>query len=345
MSAFDTAGALPQTAPVPIVKPADKKSVIIVGAGIAGLMAARELSLRGWTPIVMDKGRGVGGRMATRRMGAARVDHGAQYFTARDPRFRSHLEAWCARGAARIRQDAAPGTIPAIRYIGLPTMTGVAKNLAAPLSPHLKRRALRVDFDGDTWTVSCEENESYRARWLLLTPPLPQALALLDASGVPLPTADRGELGRITYEKCLAVMATLTGPSRLPEPGWLRLEDPEPLALVADNQRKGVSPVPAVTLHSGPEFAHDRYDAPADEKIAPLVAAAEPYIGASIGEVQVHGWRFAKPKSLFASDHYCHSPLQLALAGDAFGGGRVEGAALSGIAAAEVIIQHSRASS
>ena len=51
---------------------------------------------------VVDKGRGVGGRMATRRLtspdGAARIDHGAQYFTNYDPQFKPMLDEWLVKG-------------------------------------------------------------------------------------------------------------------------------------------------------------------------------------------------------------------------------------------------------
>ena len=52
----------------------------MVGAGMAGLTAAHRLS--GVTEVViLDKGRGVGGRLATRRIGDATIDHGAQFIT------------------------------------------------------------------------------------------------------------------------------------------------------------------------------------------------------------------------------------------------------------------------
>ena len=62
--------------------------IAIVGAGIAGLAAARRLRAAGLTCTLFDKSPGLGGRMATRREGYLRFDHGAQYFTARGPRFR-----------------------------------------------------------------------------------------------------------------------------------------------------------------------------------------------------------------------------------------------------------------
>ena len=66
--------------------------VVIVGAGIAGLVAARELAASGVDVRVVDKGRSVGGRLATRRIGDARLDHGAQFFTVRTPAFRARVD-------------------------------------------------------------------------------------------------------------------------------------------------------------------------------------------------------------------------------------------------------------
>ena len=60
----------------------------IVGAGMAGLACAEELTRLGHAVLLFDKGRGPGGRMSTRRIqtsaGEAYFDHGAQYFTVRD---------------------------------------------------------------------------------------------------------------------------------------------------------------------------------------------------------------------------------------------------------------------
>ena len=45
--------------------------VVVVGAGVAGLTAARSLAAFS-DVVVVDKGRGVGGRLATRRIGLPR---------------------------------------------------------------------------------------------------------------------------------------------------------------------------------------------------------------------------------------------------------------------------------
>jgi predicted NAD/FAD-dependent oxidoreductase len=78
-----------------------KKTCLIVGAGIAGLAAANQLRRNGWAPLVLDKGRGPGGRMATRQRGTTRFDHGAQFFTVRHARFKSVVDDWISRGVVK----------------------------------------------------------------------------------------------------------------------------------------------------------------------------------------------------------------------------------------------------
>ena len=72
--------------------------VLVIGAGISGLLCASELQRAGVSVRVLDKGRGVGGRMATRRMGGGRFDHGAQFFTVREPSFQSYVDEWLQAG-------------------------------------------------------------------------------------------------------------------------------------------------------------------------------------------------------------------------------------------------------
>ena len=72
--------------------------MLILGAGLAGLKAARDLQAGGRRVLVLDKGRGVSGRAATRRWDGVPVDHGAQFFTARSEDFRAQVADWLARG-------------------------------------------------------------------------------------------------------------------------------------------------------------------------------------------------------------------------------------------------------
>ncbi len=314
--------------------------VLIVGAGMAGLCAARELQRAGRSVLLLDKGPGVGGRMATRRIGKATFDHGAQFFTARDSRFAAAIEHWQEIGAAaewcRGFTADADGHV---RWRGQPGMTAVPKHLAHGLSIRTDTKVVSLGQADDHWRVETGSGEIFRAEALLLTPPVPQSLDLLDAGRIPLRPEVRARLTSIIYQRCLAVLAVLAGPSRVPAPGGFA-PAAGPIAWIADNQQKGISTEPAVTIHASHAFSLERWDRDRSASGRLLLEAAQKWLGAVVLEFEVHGWRYSKP--LRVDEQPCvilSTRPPLVLAGDAFAGPRVEGAALSGWAAAEALLE------
>ena len=313
--------------------------VLVIGAGMAGLMAAAQLKRAGRRVLVLDKGRGVGGRLASRRIDGATFDHGAQFITTRDPRFAAVLEQgrqngvmeeWC-RGFAGNQDGHA-------RWRGKPAMSAVAKHLALGLDLHLEIPVVALRLTEKRWRAETTTGRTFTAGAVVLTPPVPQSLALLDAGGIVLAPGMRTRLAAIEYERCLAVMALLDGPSRIPPPGGLTPAD-GPIAWIADNQLKGISAEAAVTIHATHAFSLEHWDRDRQESGRALLDAAAPWLGAGTKTFRVHGWRYSKPMRV--DEERCvlvsQSP-SLVLAGDAFAGPRVEGAALSGWAAAEAIL-------
>ena len=324
------------------------ESCVIVGAGISGLLAAGELGDAGWRATVLDKGRGVGGRMATRRMGGAGFDHGAQFFTVRSERFGALVNDWLAAGAAAewsrgfgdAEGNANPDGHP--RYRGSKGMTSIPKHLARGLDVRTGERVVRVDRDGDGWTVACESGLSVSADALLLTAPVPQSLALAESGNYGLPENARGQLESISYDPCLAVMALLDVASPVPEPGGVQIKG-EPLDWIGDNATKGISDRPALTIHGGPHWSREHYDdGEADVTRALLRLAGERLgvdLAASTVETSLARWRY----SWVTSSHeepclVASEDPPLVFCGDGFGQPKVEGAALSGLAAADGLI-------
>ncbi len=307
---------------------------------MSGLLAARALQGRGLRALALDKGRGVGGRMATRRLEGGAFDHGAQFFTARDPQFKELVDAWQAAGLARTwargfaLSAGGEKTNGEARYCGAAGMAGIAKSLAEGLDLRLGAKVVGVECRSGTWRARTESGESYEARALLLTAPAPQSLELLGASGIELPSEVRGELEAIEYAPCLALLALLSGPSSVPHPGGMWCAG-EPIAWIADNQRKGVSKIygSAVTIHAGQAFSREHWQAPEAEVTAALLDAAAPWLGGAPVKTQLHRWRYSQALRAHASRCVTlREPGLLAFAGDGFGSSRVEGAALSGMA-------------
>ncbi|MGH3145448.1 MAG: NAD(P)/FAD-dependent oxidoreductase [Rubrobacter sp.] len=323
-------------------------SCVIVGAGISGLLAAHDLQAQGWRVNVLDKGRGVGGRMATRRVGNGNFDHGAQFFTVRDERFSGLVEGWLHAGAA---EEWTRGFADATgernddghpRYRGSEGMTSIPKHVARDLDVRTGERVVRVDPGREGWEVACESGLLVTGASLLLTAPVPQALDLAESGNYALPEAARRQLEAVSYDPCLALMALLERPSGVPEPGGVQIKG-EPLDWISDNRRKGISDEPAITIHAGPEWSRAHFEDDAAEITRSLLSLAGDQLDTDLERVtmvtSLARWRYSwvtesHPEScLVASED-----PPLLFCGDAFGQPKVEGAALSGLAAADRLL-------
>lgn len=310
--------------------------VLVIGAGMAGLCAASDLQSRGYPVRVVDKGRGVGGRMATRRIGEATFDHGAQYITASDVRFEAMLQS--AR-AQRVVHAWPPGQSSpphqSLGWLGRDGMTSVPKFLASGLNIQLQRTVVALREEAGRWRVHMADGSSESADAVVLTPPVPQTLAILRAGGVQMKPDVEKMLSSVAYERCLAVMAALDRSPILARVGCFRPES-GPILWMADNRQKGISAGPAVTILATDSFSKEHWDADRDATGRTLLEEAAQWLSAGITAFSVHGWMYSRPQHM---GHYPCMPIEggppLILAGDAFGGSSVEGAALSGWKAAE----------
>lgn len=304
----------------------------MIGAGIAGTTAAQTLFAHGKTVLLLEKSRGIGGRMATRRMGDLRFDHGAQFFTARHPLGQLRVSEWLKTGMLKewfTTQLPDGATEP--HYVSTEGMNALPKSLATGLTVHPNQTVVSIRFAFGCWQVATAEGGCYQAQKLIATPPVPQILAMLEAGGTALEAPVEASLRRIEYHRCLAAMIRLDGPSAVPAPGGFN-PGVAPLIWMADNTLKGLNQGPgAITLHADPEFSLEHWDSPPAEVLERMLRAAGPWLGAAPVEAHLHRWRYARP--LQTHEKLCLSidaPGPLILAGDAFGGPRVEGAYLSG---------------
>lgn len=308
-------------------------TTVIIGAGISGLVLAQRLVAAEALVVVLEKSRGYGGRMATKRVGESVFDQGAQYFTVRDPAFAALAEVWRERGLVKNWPDS-----PHRRLVGAPSMTAVPKALAEGLEilrEHKVTAARRHECG--CWELDVENHGIVRAERLLFTCPVPQALAVLKAGEVDLPEDTAGALGALQYHPCLALLVTLAGPSAVPAEG-LALEN-GPVRWIADNVKKGLAQnaPAAVTIHASAGFAAENYGLPEADVAARLLPAVEKWLGAPVVSATLHRWKFSEPKTTHAERCVWLPELTLGFAGDAFGGPKVEGAVLSGLALAEKV--------
>ena len=318
-------------------------SSLIIGAGMAGLTAARELHQRGWDVVVLDKGRGVGGRMATRRIEQARLDHGAQYFSAKTPEFQRTVQDLVAENVVtEWHLEQATGSdmdFDQPQYIGVDGMNAVAKALARNLTVLPNQTVVSFRAEAAGWLVETESGGQYRANSLLITVPAPQALVLVQKGGFALADADRVALSAITYRPCIAVMVALNQPSHLPAPGVVHYDTGD-VAWVADNAQKGISPdQPSVTIHASADFSQAHFDNDLTVVGQQLIDQLRELIPAgAVSAVQVHRWRYSLADQRYSNPFLvADAPFPLLFGGDGFGAGNVEGAFISGVRMAEFV--------
>lgn len=347
---------------------APKQPIVIIGGGMSGMMAARTLVEAGEDQvIVLDKGRSGGGRLATRQIGNATFDHGAQYFTARTQEFAEHVATWKAEGWVSEWFGS-----PHVRYRAEGGMNRLMRHLAEPLDICVRVRVTSVEPETDGWLLHwvSEENEyvpqaydevlpeevydpgnkaNIRARAIIVTAPPPQALYLLKQGGCQLGEEVAQQLAQVRYLPCLTALLTLDGPSAIKAPGYARANDPsDPIQLVVDNYQKGVSCEPALTVYACGRWSRTHFDEPDEKILAQLIQEAQVFRGSSqIIGAQLKRWRFSLAETTYPgrfADMGLKAPA--VIAGDSFidpqdagQHARIESAALSGISAAKRLLE------
>ena len=293
--------------------------VVVVGAGIAGLSCARALVDGGARVRVLERGRVVGGRLASKRYDGRYADIGAAYFVADDPAFTAQVSSWEARGLARPWTDTLrvyPGggaTTGPVRWAAPGGLRSLAADLADGLDVRLSAPVTTLPEEADA---------------VVLAMPGPQALRLSPPPGIAAAAAGQ------TWQPVIA--AVLTYPSR--EWGDLRgafVNDHPVLATVCDDGDRRGDGAPVLVAHSTGELAAQHLEDP--DAAGPVLAGA---VGELLGlsaqpRVEVHRWTFAQPGG---TDAPYAVDGRVWLCGDAFGRPRVQTAWLSGRAVATAML-------
>jgi len=309
----------------------DSSRIGIVGAGMAGLACARRLAETGIAATVLDKGRGVGGRLATRRADPGlQFDHGAQFVTARTEAFAGLLADAAAAGNAGTWTT---GTRTV--NVGVPGMNALAKHLASGLDIRRGCQVTHVRDSGTGWEVQAGTQTFFFDR-LIVTVPAPQAAALLGADH-PLSR----QIAMVRMLPCWTLMAAFGTGSPAP---FVAEQDPEAaLAWIArDGSKPGRPGADCWVAQASPDWsARHLEEDPAD--IAPRLLAllcerldADP---AGVVHASAHRWRYAKVARPLGAPFARTPSGTLYLGGDWCLGARVEAAWESGSAIAEDLLE------
>lgn len=319
-------------------------AVGVVGAGVAALTCARTLAADGFDVSVFDKGRGPGGRTATRRAEPnLAFDHGAQYYTARDSRFLEVTADWIARGVVaewpgrvvQIESGSVTDTSQQPRYVGVPGMSAMAADLAVGLRVRTGTRVNAVNRGPSGWTIATEDQSTFGPfDFLVVTLPAPQSAELIGSH----PFA--AEAAAIRMTPCWAVMVAFESRVEVPWDG--AFVHGSPLSWVARNSSKPGrgGQADCWVLHAAPEWSTAHIEEAPSEAAGELLRAFSAAVAQRLRphcHLVAHRWRYSQGSDPADRRMLCDPEVGLVLCGDWLAGGRVEGAFLSGLHGADAV--------
>lgn len=347
--------------------PPVQRHIAVIGAGIAGITCARTLAKAGHRVTVFEKSRGAGGRMATRETEFGQFDHGAQYFTVRDPRFEEVLSSasglvrpWSANTVQVLddhgRLMAASLRPPEPHWVAKPGMNALVRQWAQPL---LDAGQLMVD----TQVTRLEADKLHPERWQLQTEgpgseshvysgfdavilaiPSPQAQALLLSSQQS--KALQEELARVTVAPCWTLMVAF--PQALQPtlcslgPQWnvARSSHHRIAWLARESSKPGRGPIERWTIQANTAWSQRHLEDDAERIKAKLLRGFTEVTGirAEPQHAEVHRWRYAQTSKPLGKTHLWEAESNIGLCGDWCLGHRVEDGFVSGLEMALAIL-------
>jgi hypothetical protein len=319
----------------------------VIGAGIAGLSIARALGDTAEIT-VFEKSRGAGGRMSTRRVEGWHFDHGTQFFTVRNPRFKAFLQPHLDEGSVAewrgrvvwLSAGEAPTERPWLEphYVPVPGMNALAKRLAAGVALRTGVEVAPLAEPGaGPWSLYDTAGEPLGDfDWVLSTAPSPQSVRLLDRA---LP-AD-APLRAARYLPCFSLMLGFDG--AWPK-DWIaaKVRGSAIEWLASQSSRPGRPASTALVAQASAEWSAqnlERDPAEAQRELEDALRALGVIEPRSARHSALHRWRYALlDESTAAPGPMIDSARRIAATGDWCRASRVEDAWLAGEALAEQLV-------
>lgn len=288
----------------------------IIGAGLSGLSLATQFKQQfpRLNVVIFEKSKGYGGRIATRRVGQAAFDHGAQ-FIRRSSDSAKWIDLWKSQNLIGPISSA-----PTDLFCAHSGMTKLAKFLASELDVSLEHKVTHLKEAKEGWEILCDQRGATFARNVVLTSPLPQSLEILKNSKISFTP----QLEEIRYAKAIVILIQTKRDWGVSEVYSEGISDD--IFSISNQHLKGTSPTPALTVVMSKTWSENHFnisDEEIKEKAIEVFTSQSPKT--EIIDATVKKWRYAEPASGWIS--YFEEPApKLFLAGDAFGGPSLLGA-------------------
>jgi renalase len=320
--------------------------IAVIGAGMAGLSCAKHLGEHSFHTTIFEKGRGLGGRLATRRAddGIA-FDHGAQFIVARSPLFGKVIKEAIRNGSADYWRpvNLNEGSFGSGDWIvGVPAMNALVKPFARGVDIRLQNEVVTIrQYDGKYY-IRTQNNEAEECFDIVIcTIPAPQAQVLLAFNSDII-----NALKKVSIAPCWALVVTFSSPFNAGFDVWR--SNSHDITWVSRNNSKPDrnSLTDCWVVHASPQWSQRHLEL--DPKIITemMIEMLPNVLGIAmpkIDYVSAHRWRYALTTVPLGEPYLSSDDGTLFIGGDWCLGGRVEYAFESGHAIAEALIRRRKA--
>lgn len=276
---------------------------LIVGAGISGLNFAHAMMNKKESILILEKSRGVGGRIATRRIDDQGFDHGLPSFD---------LVPECHKLIQKYLYQPHEG------------MNSVLKKMANGLTVEKNHKVNLISLNQKNWQVSTESGEIFNTLKLVISAPLPQALELLEKSNLDFPE----ELSAISYSKRILVLMTS---QNMPNLAGLNFGDHSLISM----KERGLHPHGFIFMASK-QFSEQYFEESDEALMTKMNGLIQNLVGKAFNfeHREIKKWRYSEARSPYSKPFVEIKP-SLYLIGDAFLCGGISGALQSSQALAQ----------
>ncbi|QCS49941.1 FAD-binding protein [Picosynechococcus sp. PCC 11901] len=319
--------------------------VAIIGAGLAGIHCGQKIQQAGQQVALFDKSRGVGGRLATRRIAAQPLDHGLPYWEILGAHTAALTETlvaadllkpWSVATTNRLDPEIWQTLAGEQRWMVPAGMTAIAKYLAQDLTIHRSQRLICLEERPSHWRLIFEQGETVCARQVVLALPLPQVITLTYSF-----ITVRDRLAEIFYAPALSLMVGYDQFDwRFPWQALRLSQHPRWRTISYEGQKRSPGNFTLVCQTTG-NFAQN-YLETADltpvattllDELQNLLTLPTPQWW------QIQRWRYALPATNYGQAYYrfaTNSPL--IACGDWCLGNGIEGAIAAGLATGDALL-------
>ena len=292
-----------------------KFDVIIVGAGLAGSYLARKLHLRGQNTLIIEKSKGVGGRLSTKPVGSGLADYGCQYLSPKTEELSTliqELETKKIIKKSNLFENKSS-------YIAPYGMNKIPQYLSLGIKTLLNQKVESLKRKRGEWKI-ITDSFSLRSNALILTMPINQVTELLklnDAELKELPTSKYKSFFTLTLQSENQINPQAV--SSIKNAPW-----------ICNNLLKGIENKKNIyTINLTAEFSESLFILKKSEKDKILNNLLLNIGFENYSHLRLHFWKYAFSEDQNNTTNYFDKNKMLGICGDSFSVGQANGAIVS----------------